>query len=532
MIGQILAGRYRVLQVLGAGGFGQTYIAADLHLPGQPQCVLKHLKPATIQPEVLTLARQLFHKEAETLQQLGNHDRIPRLLAFFEEDQEFYLVQDFIRGHTLAYELTSGQPWSESAVERLLQEVLEILQFVHGQGVIHRDIKPENLMRRDEDGRLMLIDFGAIKQVRGQNITQMGQTVAIGTPGYMAPEQARGTPRPSSDIYALGVIGIQALTGRYPTDFAEDDRTGELQWQSFTNASPHLVQVLTRMTRYHFRDRYSDAHSALVDLPQPLGSGGLAGGNTASWPAPTAATQVVSPAAAYGPATVEVGPPARQDRHPWKLPKGLVWLGILGTSGLVGYGLASRWGQIVGHSSFDRRLPGQLCRTADPTKGSTTKVRDQPDRQASPIAILNPGDKVIEVSRQEPFVQIEQRNGQRGWVFNDQIAACDGTNIKPSAAKPSPKVSSPKPQPISTQPTPDAAEVEASPSESPDEPAAESESPEEPSTSPPADAKPSSTEPAESTESESPPPSESPSTIPEATPTPDGKEGEGDGGNN
>jgi eukaryotic-like serine/threonine-protein kinase len=85
MIGQLLAGHYRILEVLGSGGFGQTYITEDLHLPGNPKCVLKHLKPASADSSLLAIARKLFEKEAIVLQQLGNHDRIPRLLAYFEE---------------------------------------------------------------------------------------------------------------------------------------------------------------------------------------------------------------------------------------------------------------------------------------------------------------------------------------------------------------------------------------------------------------------------------------------------------------
>ena len=91
MIGQLLAGHYKVLKVLGEGGFGQTYIVEDIHLPGKPKCVLKHLKPTSTDLQVLEAARRLFRKEAETLQQLGDHEQIPRLLAYFEEEQEFYL---------------------------------------------------------------------------------------------------------------------------------------------------------------------------------------------------------------------------------------------------------------------------------------------------------------------------------------------------------------------------------------------------------------------------------------------------------
>ena len=131
MTGELLGGRYQVLKVLAVGGFGQTHIAKDLHRPGIPLCVVKHLQPARANSRFLQNARRLFQIEAEILEKLGNHDQIPRLLAYLEENQEFYLVQEFIPGHTLSAELQPGKRWSESQTYQLLQEVLGILVFVH-----------------------------------------------------------------------------------------------------------------------------------------------------------------------------------------------------------------------------------------------------------------------------------------------------------------------------------------------------------------------------------------------------------------
>lgn len=244
MIGQLLAGHYKVLEVLGEGGFGQTYIAEDIHLPGNPKCVLKHLKTSSTDPDILEAARRLFQKEAETLQQLGNHDQIPRLLAYFEENQEFYLVQEFISGHTLSMELPPGKRWTERHIIEMLIEVLGILEFVHSHGVIHRDIKPDNIIRRTLDNKLVLIDFGAIKQLRSQTAVGTGRnniTLIIGTRGYMPSEQIRRLPRPCSDIYALGMIGVQALTGVYPSELQDEQDTGEILWQYLTTVSPGLA---------------------------------------------------------------------------------------------------------------------------------------------------------------------------------------------------------------------------------------------------------------------------------------------------
>jgi serine/threonine protein kinase len=172
MIGTVISQRYQIIQNLGSGGFGQTFLARDLQLPDHPQCVVKRLKPATSDESVLQIASRLFETEARVLHKLGNHDRIPRLLAHFEEAQEFYLVQELIDGYDLTNELIAkersvdGYPigrMNEMQVIAFLLDVLEILGFVHAQGAIHRDIKPANLMRRRSDGKLVLIDFGAVK---------------------------------------------------------------------------------------------------------------------------------------------------------------------------------------------------------------------------------------------------------------------------------------------------------------------------------------------------------------------------------
>ncbi len=278
MLGKLLQGRYQVIQVLSAGGFCQTYIAQDIHRPGHPTCVVKHLLPTNNHPECLQNLRRLFTREAEALKKLGNHDQVPDLLAHFEEDQEFYLVQEFIEGHPLSAELLDHR-WSESQVVQLLQEVLGILEFVHSHGLIHRDLKPSNLIRRQRDNRLVLIDFGSVKQVWTQVITAQGQTsttialgipatIAIGTPGYISSEQGRGRPRPNSDIYALAMIGIQALTGLNPAELPEESDTGELIWQHQAQVSGGLATVLNKMAHYHFKDRYQSATEALQALQQ------------------------------------------------------------------------------------------------------------------------------------------------------------------------------------------------------------------------------------------------------------------------
>jgi serine/threonine protein kinase len=202
MLGSKLALRYQIINSLGGGGFGETYVACDTQLPGTPQCVVKKLKPQSNDPETLQTARRLFDTEAQVLYQLGTHEQIPQLRAFFEENQEFYLVQEFIEGHDLSVELIPGTVYSQEQVILLLQEILEILKFVHQNKVIHRDINPRNILRNKHNNKLFLIDFGAVKQITTNVVTSQSQrlTVAIGTPGYIPSEQAQGNPRYSSDI--------------------------------------------------------------------------------------------------------------------------------------------------------------------------------------------------------------------------------------------------------------------------------------------------------------------------------------------
>ncbi|HEY9707720.1 MAG TPA: serine/threonine-protein kinase, partial [Oculatellaceae cyanobacterium] len=267
---QPLGGHYKIISELGVGGFGQTFLAEDLHLPDHPRCVVKQLKPQQSDPKTLEMARHLFDLEARVLYKLGNHDQIPRLLAHFEDNQEFYLAQELIEGEPLNQELKEGQPWSETQLIPVLRDLLHVLAFVHEQDVIHRDIKPSNLIRRRQDGKIVLIDFGAVKQVSTQIVDyQTGETrtISIGTQGYTPKEQLGGNPRFSSDIYAVGMVAIQALTTIHPRHLTEDPQTGEINWRHHApQVSQELAAFLDCMVRYDFRARYPTAVQALEAL--------------------------------------------------------------------------------------------------------------------------------------------------------------------------------------------------------------------------------------------------------------------------
>ncbi len=269
VFGKTLKGRYCILKVLGSGGFSETFIAEDTHRPGHPTCVVKHLRLTSDNPKLLQLARTMFQREATILEKLGKHDRIPQLLAYFEEENEFYLVQEFIPGHPLSTELRIGMPFPENRVIVLLRDLLEIIAFVHSQNVIHRDIKPSNIIRRKSDGKLVLIDFGAVKEIPilvEQTQQLSSATVGIGTRGFMPDEQYAGNPRFSSDLYAIGMTGVQALTGLPPSHLKTDDRTGDLLWRDRAQVSQALAEVVTKMIRRDFSQRYESAQEVLEAL--------------------------------------------------------------------------------------------------------------------------------------------------------------------------------------------------------------------------------------------------------------------------
>ena len=270
----LLGGRYKIISQFGTGGFSQTFLVEDLHLPGNPRCVIKQLVPQATDANSLEMARRLFDTEAQVLYKLGGHDQIPTLLAHFEENQEFYLAQEYIEGEQLSEEFSAEGVWSEDQVIVLLKEILEVLSFVHQENVIHRDIKPSNLIRRRQDGRIVLIDFGAVKQVSNRPVEHeieaaagTNLTIAIGTQGYMPNEQMAGKPRFSSDVYAVGIIGVRALTGMHPKKLGEDPRTSEIDWRKHApNVSSTLITILDRMICYDFRARYQNATEALEAL--------------------------------------------------------------------------------------------------------------------------------------------------------------------------------------------------------------------------------------------------------------------------
>ena len=268
LVGVTLRNRFKIIKELGSGGFGDTYLAEDIDCRNRP-CVVKHLqlKPPNT-AAALPTAQRLFATEAEVLYKLGVHDQIPTLYADFEVNGQFYLVQELIRGHDLTKEIYPGNKLTKTAAKQLLIDILEILAFIQQKQIIHRDIKPQNNMRR-QDGKIILIDFGAVKEITTLHVTTPGhqpRSITAGTIGYMPSEQFQGHPKLSSDIYAVGMLIIYGITGIQPHELPEDPTNGEIIWQNRADVSNGFAKILTKMVRYHFSERYQSAEEVLLAL--------------------------------------------------------------------------------------------------------------------------------------------------------------------------------------------------------------------------------------------------------------------------
>ncbi|NJK69512.1 MAG: serine/threonine protein kinase [Microcoleus sp. SU_5_3] len=262
MLGKLMRMRYRITEHLVSTEYSDTYLAEDENLPDRPFCLVKRLKSQSEKTS------KMFDRESRVLYRLGKHDRIPELLACFEEDGYFYLVYEFIEGQPISQELIEAQPWEEHQVIALLQDILEILVFVHKQDIIHRDVHPDNLIKRTSDGKIVLIDFGAVKEINtSQNSTDQTKSCGGTQQDYIPPEQAIGCPRLCSDIYAVGIIGIQALTGMKPKQLRVDNM-GNLIWQQNARVTPQLASILDRMVLYAFPQRYPSATEALQAIQE------------------------------------------------------------------------------------------------------------------------------------------------------------------------------------------------------------------------------------------------------------------------
>lgn len=270
----LLNNRYQILQTIGRGGFGETFLAIDTHMPSARKCVIKQLKPLIQEQKNSQWVQEQFQREARILEQLGEGcSQIPRLYAYFSEGGNFYLVQEYIEGLNLKERLEQKGLFSQEEVKAILLNLLPVLDYVHGKRLVHRDVKPENIILRAADGKPVLIDFGALKETMATMLNHSSTvpySVAIGTPGYMPSEQAAGRPVYSSDLYSLGLTAVYLLTGKSPQYLTSDPQSGEIIWrQQAANINTDLAMAIDRAIRFHPRDRFASAREMLRALQSP-----------------------------------------------------------------------------------------------------------------------------------------------------------------------------------------------------------------------------------------------------------------------
>ncbi|MGL5063789.1 MAG: protein kinase domain-containing protein [Microcoleus sp.] len=263
--GTSIADRYLIDRTLGQGGFGRTYLAFDKQ-QGNRSVVLKEFAPGNMKPQELKKARELFDREANILSKL-NHDRIPKFLNWFEENDRLFIVQEFVNGKTY-WHLLQSKTFSETEIVQWLKDMLDVLAYIHGQGIIHRDISPDNMMLPQGKQKPVLIDFGVVKYAQTKlttgnpGVSHVHQPTSVGKEVYAPLEQLRGGEcYPNSDLYSLAVTAIVLLTGKEPKNLI--DYNAQWHWRSHVNVSDKLAEIIDRMLQEKPSDRYQSARDVL-----------------------------------------------------------------------------------------------------------------------------------------------------------------------------------------------------------------------------------------------------------------------------
>ncbi|MGB3691699.1 MAG: serine/threonine-protein kinase [Spirulinaceae cyanobacterium] len=387
---QILNNRYQPIKNLGHGGFGQTFLAEDIHMPSARRCVIKQLKPIVNDPQVYQLVQERFQREAAILEQLGKgNEQIPELYAYFSEGGQFYLVQEWVDGVDLSTWLQQQGLQNEQSVQQIMLNVLPVLDYVHSQGIVHRDIKPENIMLRSGDNLPVLIDFGAVRETMGTAVNSQGNTtssIIIGTPGFMPSEQAAGRPVFSSDLYALGLTAIYLLSGKMPQELTTDPQTGEIIWQQEVQPiSADFATVLDKTVMSHPRDRFPSAKAILSALQ----------GETTT-PPTVASPQVATPVSIPTVTSPPTLPPPTDISTPTEITAtgsqkglmvGLITLAVAVVSGSIIIGLG-----LSGNNSADVDV-ASISSDEDSTEEAEV-VESLEEEEESPQVAPSPSEKV------------------------------------------------------------------------------------------------------------------------------------------
>jgi serine/threonine-protein kinase len=252
--------QYQVLQPLGQGGMGTTYQVWSRDRGVQ---VLKEMNADLLRNPK---AKELFDREANVLRRL-RHKGIPCFYDFFAIDNKKYLVMEVIHGQDLEQWIKKNDPVSPTQAITWMIQLCDILAYLHSQTppIIHRDIKPANLIVRSVDKSLVLVDFGAVKEISIHTGTM------IGAPSYTAPEQARGRPIVPSDLYAIAPTLIYLLTGDDPAFYVEDRGDGARMYiDNLKNLPPGLADLVSRLSAPIPGDRYHSAKQVAAALSECL----------------------------------------------------------------------------------------------------------------------------------------------------------------------------------------------------------------------------------------------------------------------
>ena len=251
----VINNQYEVIDTLQEHDIETIYLAYNLHLLNKPKCIVKQLQNPS------SRSTKKLERQAMVLENLGTKsDRIPQLYAYFQSEDYFYLISEYIEGKPLS-QVINNTPRSEIQVKNFLVDVLEILDLVHQNNSIHRCITPDNLICQESDNRIALVNFDAVKCL---DITS-NFTSKIEVNSYAAPELIIA-PQPSSDLYSLGKIAIQLLSGLPPKQLRVNRNTLDIMLPENIEVSPYLATILQTMTRYDFKQRYASAKDILATL--------------------------------------------------------------------------------------------------------------------------------------------------------------------------------------------------------------------------------------------------------------------------